>query len=127
MPFDVATSYVPQIEFIDVGGFWYDDDIPPFLIISGRSGHRWAVMLPPSPPPAQPIPTPVQFKIVGLNPVTGGDASLGQVHTSGLPYGIGPTHLVHEQPPIDRARTRQRDSTPGKPARVRRANRDHRT
>jgi hypothetical protein len=91
MPFDVATSYVPQIEFIDVGGFWYDDDIPPFLIISGRSGHRWAVMLPPSPPPAQPIPTPVQFKIVGLNPVTGGDASLGQVHTSGLPYGIGPS------------------------------------
>ena len=91
MPFDVATSYVPQIEFVDVGGFWFDDDIPPFLITSGRGGHRWAVMLPPNPPPAQPIPTPVQFKIVGLNPVTGGDASLGQVHTSGLPYGIGPT------------------------------------
>jgi hypothetical protein len=91
MPFDVATSYVPQIEFIDVGGFWYDDDIPPFLIISGRSGHRWAVMIPPNPPPSQPIPTPVQFKIVGLDPVIGGDSSLGQVHTSGLPYGIGPT------------------------------------
>jgi hypothetical protein len=33
----------------------------------------------------------VQFKIVGLDPVIGGDSSLGQVHTSGLPYGIGPT------------------------------------
>lgn len=91
MNFDVATSYVPQIEFIDVGGFWFDDDIPPFLITSGRGGHRWAVMIPPSPPPSQPIPTPVQFKIVGLNPTTGDQGSLGQVHTSGLPYGIGPT------------------------------------
>ena len=91
MPFDVATSYVPQIEFVHVGGFWYDDDIPPFLITSGRGGHRWAVMLPPTPPPAEPIPTPVQFKIVGLDPVTGGDSSLGQVHTSGVPYGSGPT------------------------------------
>lgn len=91
MPFDVATSYVPQIEFIDVGGFWYDDDIPPLLITSGRGGHRWAVMIPPTPAPAQPIPTPVQFKIVGLNPTTGDQGSLGQIHTSGLPYGIGPT------------------------------------
>ncbi len=91
MPFDVATSYVPQIEFVHVGGFWYDDDIPPFLITSGRGGHRWAVMIPPAPPPAEPIPTPVQFKIVGLDPVTGGDSSLGQVHTSGIPYGSGPT------------------------------------
>ena len=91
MNFDVATSYVPRIEFIDVGGFWYDADIPPFLITSGRGGHVWAVMLPPIPPPAQPIPTPVQFKIVGNNPTTGNQGSLGQVHTSGLPYGIGPT------------------------------------
>jgi hypothetical protein len=91
MNFDVATSYVPQIEFINVGGFWFDDDIPPFLITSGRGGHRWAVMLPPVPPPSDPIPTPVQFKIVGLNPTTGNQGSLGQVHTSGLPHGIGPT------------------------------------
>ncbi len=91
MPFDVATSYVPSIQFVDVGGFWYDDDIPPLLITSGRGGHAWVVMLPPDPPPAQPIPTPVQFKIVGLDPVTGGQSSLGQVHTSGIPHGIGPT------------------------------------
>ena len=89
--FDVATSYVPSIQFVDVGGFWYDADIPPFLITNGRGGHAWAVMLPPDPPPAQPIPTPVQFKIVGLNPVVGGQSSLGQVHTSGIPHGIGPT------------------------------------
>ncbi len=91
MDFNVATSYVPQIEFVDVGGFWYDDDIPPLLITSGRGGHRWAVMIPPAPPPAEPIPTPVQFKIVGLNPTTGNQGSLGQVHTSGIPSGIGPT------------------------------------
>jgi trimeric autotransporter adhesin len=89
--FNVATSYVPSIQFIDVGGFWFDDAIPPLLITSGRGGHAWAVMIPPNPPPAKPIPTPVQFKIVGLNPVTGGQSSLGQVHISGIPHGIGPT------------------------------------
>lgn len=91
VPFDVATSYVPTIQFIDVGGYWYDDDIPPLLITSGRGGQVWAAMVPPNPPPAAPIPTPVQFKIVGSNPVTGGESSLGQVHTSGIPHGIGPT------------------------------------
>ena len=91
MNFNVATSYVPAIEFIDVGGFWYDDDIPPLLITSGRGGHVWAVMLPSIPPQQDPIPTPVQFKIVGANPTTGDQGSLGQVHTSGLPYGNGPT------------------------------------
>jgi trimeric autotransporter adhesin len=89
--FTVATSYVPAIEFVDVGGFWFDDAIPPFLITSGRGGHVWAVMVPPAPPPTEPIPTPVQFKIVGLDPTTGDQGSLGQVHTSGLPYGNGPT------------------------------------
>ena len=91
MNFNVATSYVPAIEFIDVNGFWYDDDIPPFLITSGRGGHVWAVMIPPTPAPTDPIPTPVQFKIVGFDPTTGDQGSLGQVHTSGLPYGNGPT------------------------------------
>ena len=89
--FDVATSYVPSIEFVDVGGFWYDADIPPFLITNGRGGHTWVAMVPPVSAPAQPIPTPVQFKIVGANPVTGGQSSLAQVHLSGIPYGIGPT------------------------------------
>jgi hypothetical protein len=91
MNFNVATSYVPAIEFVDVNGYWFDDDIPPLLITSGRGGHVWAVMLPPTPPPSEPIPTPVQFKIVGANPATGDQGSLGQVHTSGLPYGNGPT------------------------------------
>ncbi len=91
MPFDVATSYVPAIEFVDVNGFWYDADIPPFLITNGRGGHAWVAMVPPDPPPALPIPTPVQFKIVGANPVTGGQSSIGQLHLSGVPHGIGPT------------------------------------
>ena len=90
MGFNVATSYVPSIEFVDVHGFWYDNDLPPFLILNGRGGHAWVAMFPPSPPPALPIPTPVQFKIVGLNPITGGQSSLAQLHLSGIPHGIGP-------------------------------------
>jgi hypothetical protein len=91
VPFDVATSYVPTIQFVDVGGFWFDDDIPPLLITNGRGGQVWAAMVPPNPAPAKPIPTPVQFKIPGLNPVTGGQSTHGQVHLSGIPHGIGPT------------------------------------
>ena len=90
IPFDVTTSYVPSIEFVDVHGFWYDNDQPPFLILNGRGGHAWGAMLSVDPPPAQPIPTPVQFKIVGANPVTGGQGSLAQLHLSGIPHGIGP-------------------------------------
>jgi hypothetical protein len=108
VPFDVATSYVPTIQFVDIGGFWFDDDIAPLLITNGRGGQVWAAMVPPEPAPAQPIPTPVQFKIVGLNPVTGGQSSHGQIHTSGIPHGIGPTitftsshpHIVPPPEPI---------------------------
>src|SRR5262249_44044013 len=57
VPFDVATSYVPKIEFVDVVGFWFNASIPPFLITNGRAGHAWVVMVPPDPPPAAPTPT----------------------------------------------------------------------
>ena len=89
--FDVATSYVPAIQFADVFGFWFNASIPPFLITNGRAGHAWLVMLPPDPPPAVAIPTLGDFQITGLNPVIGGESTIGQIDVSGLSRVGGPT------------------------------------
>jgi len=89
--FDVATSYVPAIQFADVVGFWFNASIPPFLITNGRAGHAWLVMLPPDPPPAVAIPTLGDFDITGLNPVIGGESTFGQIDVSGLSRVGGPT------------------------------------
>ena len=89
--FDVATSYVPAIQFADVFGFWFNASIPPFLITNGRAGHAWLVMLPPDPPPAVAIPTLGDFQITGLNPVIGGEITIGQIDVSGLSRVGGPT------------------------------------
>ena len=97
--FDVATSFVPSIEFVDVTGFWFNDAIPPFLITNGRGGHAWLVMLPPSPPPAIAIPTLGDFKITGNNPVTGGQSTIGQIDLSGLSRAGGPTITVTSNHP----------------------------
>jgi hypothetical protein len=91
VPFDVATSYVPSIQFVDVKGFWFNASIPPFLITNGRGGHRWLVMLPPDPAPAVAIPTLGNFRITGNNPVTGGQSTIGQIDISGLSREGGPT------------------------------------
>jgi hypothetical protein len=91
VPWDVATSYVPAIQFVDVAGFWFNDAIPPLLITNGRSGHAWLVMVPPDPAPSVAIPTLGDFKITGSNPVTGGENSLGQLDLSGLSRAGGPT------------------------------------
>ena len=89
--FDVATSYVPTIQFVDVVGFWFNASIPPFLITNGRAGHAWLVMVPPDPPPAVAMPTLGDFTITGLNPVTGGESTIGQIDLSGLSRAGGPT------------------------------------
>ena len=89
--FDVATSYVPAIEFADVVGFWFNASIPPFLITNGRAGHAWLVMLPPDPPPAVAIPTLGDFLITGINPVIGGESTFGQIDVSGISRVGGPT------------------------------------
>ena len=89
--FDVATSYVPAIQFADVFGFWFNASIPPFLITNGRAGHAWLVMLPPDPPPAVAIPTLGDFTITGINPVIGGEDTFGQIDVSGLSRVGGPT------------------------------------
>jgi len=99
VPFDVATSYVPAIQFVDVGGFWYNASIPPFLITNGRAGQRWLVMLPPNPAPAAPIPTLGDFLITGFNPITGGDSTIGQIDMSGLSRTGGPTFTVTSDHP----------------------------
>ena len=99
VPFDVATSYVPSIQFVDVQGFWYNASIPPFLITNGRAGQRWLVMLPPNPAPAAPIPTLGDFLITGFNPITGGDSTLGQIDMSGLSRTGGPTFTVSSSHP----------------------------
>ena len=91
VPWDVATSYVPAIQFVDVAGFWFNDAIPPLLITNGRSGHSWLVLVPPDPAPSVAIPTLGDFKITGSNPVTGGDSALGQLDLSGLSRVGGPT------------------------------------
>jgi hypothetical protein len=91
--FDVGTSYVPSTNFVLVNGEWHPPGSSgnPFVIDEGRSGHGWIVAVPPNPPPAAPTPTLGEFKIVGANPVTGGQSSLGQFHLSGLTPGVGPT------------------------------------
>jgi hypothetical protein len=82
--FDVATSFVPVTTFVDVVGDWNNNT-------AGRSGHAWIAMASPNPPPALPIPTLGDFKITGLNPVTGGQSSIGQIDISGITSGGGPT------------------------------------
>ena len=99
VPFDVATSYVPSIQFVDVVGFWFNASIPPFLITNGRAGHAWLVMTPPDPPPAVPIPTLGDFQITGFNPIVGGNTTLGQIDMSGLSRAGGPTFTVTSSNP----------------------------
>ena len=97
--FDVATSYVPTVQFVDVVGFWFNASIPPFLITNGRAGHAWLVMVPPDPPPAAPIPTLGDFQITGSNPIVGGDSTIGQIDLSGLSRTGGPTFTVSSNHP----------------------------
>jgi hypothetical protein len=99
VPFDVATSYVPSIEFADVKGFWFNASIPPFLITNGRGGHAWLVMLPPDPAPSVAMPTLGNFKITGNNPVTGGQSTIGQIDLSGLSRAGGPTVTITSSHP----------------------------
>ena len=91
--FDVGTSYVPSTNFVLVNGEWHPPGSSgnPFVINEGRSGLGWIVAVPPNPPPAAPTPTLGDFIIVGNNPVTGGQSSIGQFHLSGLTPGNGPT------------------------------------
>ncbi len=89
--FDVATSYVPAIQFADVVGFWFNASIPPLLITNGRAGHAWLVMVPPDPPPAVAIPTLGDFFVSGINPIIGGEITIGQIDVSGLSRVGGPT------------------------------------
>lgn len=99
VPFSVATSYVPTIQFVDVQGFWYNASIPPFLITNGRAGHAWLVMLPTDPAPAAPIPTLGDFLITGSNPITGGNSTIGQIDLSGLSRTGGPTFTLSSNRP----------------------------
>jgi len=99
VPFAVATSYVPKIEFVDVVGFWFNASIPPFLITNGRAGHAWLVMRPPDPAPAVAIPTLGDFQITGFNPIVGGDSTIGQIDMSGLSRAGGPTFTVTSSNP----------------------------
>jgi hypothetical protein len=99
VPFDVATSYVPSIQFVDVVGFWFNASIPPFLITNGRAGHVWLVMVPPDPAPSVALPTLGDFFISGLNPITGGDSTFGQVDLSGISRAGGPTLTLTSSDP----------------------------
>jgi hypothetical protein len=91
VPFEVATSYVPTIQFVAVDSFWFNESIPPLLITNGRAGQVWLAMVPPDPPPAVALPTLGDFFISGLNPIVGGETTFGQVDLSGLSRAGGPT------------------------------------
>ncbi len=97
--FDVATSYVPAIQFVNVVGHWFNDAIPPFLITNGRAGQDWLVMLPPASPPSVAMPTLGDFKITGSNPIIGGEQALGQIDLSGLSRVGGPTIMLTSSHP----------------------------
>ena len=99
VPFEVATSYVPTIQFAEVTGFWFNGSIPPLLITNGRASAKWLVLLPPDPPPAVAIPTLGDFRITGLNPVTGGESTFGQIDLSGLSREGGPTFTLTSSHP----------------------------
>jgi hypothetical protein len=99
VPFAVATSYVPRIEFVDVVGYWYNASIPPFLITNGRAGHTWLVMRPPNPAPSVAIPTLGDFQITGTNPVVGGNSTIGSIDMSGISRAGGPTFTVTSSNP----------------------------
>ncbi len=83
--FTVGTSYVPTIEFVNVAGYWIVGNT------NARAGNAWIAMVPPNPPPSQPIPTPIAFKITGINPATGGQSSGATIYLSGASPGGGPT------------------------------------
>jgi hypothetical protein len=97
--FDVATSYLPVIQFVNVVGHWFNAGIPPFLITNGRAGQDWLVMLPPAAPPSVAMPTLGDFKITGNNPIVGGEQALGQIDLSGLSRVGGPTIMLTSSHP----------------------------
>jgi hypothetical protein len=99
VPFAVATSAVPAIQFVDVNAFWFNDAIPFLQITNGRAGHAWLVVVPPEPAPAVAMPTLGDFLITGLNPVTGGEATIGQIDLSGLSRAGGPTLTLSSSHP----------------------------
>src|SRR2546425_1014809 len=77
VPFHVATSILPSIEFSSVGT---SIEIPvPIkkggIFLSHRLGLAWLAMTPPEPPPAQPVQTLGQLSVDG-DPVTGGNNSI---------------------------------------------------
>jgi hypothetical protein len=106
VPFEVATSYVPNIQFVAVDGFWFNESIPPLLITNGRAGQVWMAMVPPDPPPAVALPTLATFSITGLNPIVGGESTFGGVGLSGLSRAGGPTlTLTSSHPAIVPSKT----------------------
>lgn len=106
VPFEVATSYVPNIQFVAVEAFWFNESIPPLLITNARAGQTWMAMVPPDPAPAVPLPTLGDWFISGLSPIVGGEQTFGSVHLSGLSRAGGPTlTLTSSHPAIVPSKT----------------------
>jgi trimeric autotransporter adhesin len=85
--FDVHTSYAPTIDFVNVAGYWFTGTN------QGRAGNAWIAMVPPSPPPALPIPTLMRLSTDG--------AQVNGISVSGFSTGGGPTiELTSNRPDI---------------------------
>jgi len=100
VPFHVATSILPSIEFSAVGT---SIEIPvPIkkggIFLSHRLGLAWLAMTPPEPPPAQPVQTLGQLSVDG-DPVTGGNNSIASVWLSAVSASGGPTIALSSDNP----------------------------
>jgi len=99
VPFSVDTSYVPEVTWAHVVGFWANQGS--IVITNGGAGQNWLAMVPPDPPPVLPIPTLVDFLMTGPNPVLGGQQSFGNLDISGITSAGGPTiQLTSSNPDI---------------------------
>ncbi len=88
VPFSLDTSYVPQVTWANVVGFWSNQGS--IVVTNGAAGQAWLAMAPTDPPPALPVPTLDDFLITGSNPVTGGQSTFGNLDVSGISSGGGP-------------------------------------
>jgi hypothetical protein len=99
VPFNLATSYVPEPVFIDVrAGVSSAGSV---TVSQGRTGHQWLTLVPIEHPTAVPVPTLASLALTGNNPVTGGQQTFASFETSGISSGgSGPFFFTSSNPAV---------------------------